>query len=337
MQIEREPLAAVPPGNPSFHLLKQLLHGLSTFLPRGGAPLASPGGNTQSARYCYAVWLRHLVLAGQHGLNTDPQVVSELGPGNSLGIGLAALISGAHTCYALDVVPHTNLASNLPVFDELCSLFEQRAPIPDQTEFPLLKPVLERYDFPTHLLDETRMATALSPARLQQLRAALQTPSPDGPIQYQAPWDDPRVVRDGTVDMILSQAVLEHVDDLPHTYAAMARWLKPDGFMSHQIDFKCHGWAKQWNGHWCYGDLTWKVLRGKQTFAINRAPCSEHLKALNKSGMQVGYAQLATTESSLEPADLAARFRKMPQEDLVTCGAFIQASPGEFKRCAQDH
>ena len=50
---------------------------------------------TVSARYCYSVWLRHLVMAHDRGLPTNPQVLVEFGPGSSIGTGLAALIAGA--------------------------------------------------------------------------------------------------------------------------------------------------------------------------------------------------------------------------------------------------
>src|SRR5689334_3926898 len=52
-------------------------------------------GGSSSARYCYSVWLRHLSMAARLGLNTDPKDVAELGPGHSIGVGLAALLSGA--------------------------------------------------------------------------------------------------------------------------------------------------------------------------------------------------------------------------------------------------
>src|SRR5689334_17334685 len=50
---------------------------------------------TDQARYCYSVWLRHLSLAAANGLDTDPKSVAELGPGDSIGIGIAAVLTGA--------------------------------------------------------------------------------------------------------------------------------------------------------------------------------------------------------------------------------------------------
>ena len=80
-------------------------------------------------------------------------------------------------------------------------------------------------------------------------------------VSYKAPWNAPDVIDDASVDLIFSQAVLEHVDDLQGVYAAMRKWLKPDGIMTHQIDFKCHGKANAWNGHWTYSDFVWRGNR----------------------------------------------------------------------------
>ena len=79
------------------------LAGLATYVP--GYEYLEPTGGTSSARYCYSVWLRHLVMAYDSGLlQRPPATVAELGPGDSIGIGLAALLSGARKYHALDVV-----------------------------------------------------------------------------------------------------------------------------------------------------------------------------------------------------------------------------------------
>jgi hypothetical protein len=67
-----------------------LLKGIATHLPGTNRVLPSRGtGGTTSARYCCSVWLRHISCAHENGLSTRPEVVAELGPGDSLGIGLA--------------------------------------------------------------------------------------------------------------------------------------------------------------------------------------------------------------------------------------------------------
>ncbi len=88
---------------------KALLSGLASWLP--GYDVARTTGGTDSARYCYSVWLRHLVLAASSGrLQAGvPRIVAELGPGDSVGIGIAALLSGAERYYALDLLPYSDL------------------------------------------------------------------------------------------------------------------------------------------------------------------------------------------------------------------------------------
>ena len=63
----------------------------------------------------------------------------ELGPGNSIGVGLAALLSGADSYMAHDVVKYVNFEDQLPILDELAKLFERRASIPKEEEFPKME------------------------------------------------------------------------------------------------------------------------------------------------------------------------------------------------------
>ena len=283
-------------------------------------------GGSDSARYCYSVWLRHLVLAADSGMNTHPRTVAELGPGDSLGMGLAALLSGAGRYYAFDVVPHADVLRNLAVFEELVQLFRRREPIPDAAEFPLAAPLLRDYSFPAAILTPERMRLALDPARLDAIRASMRNcASGDSLIQYRAPWFSDQVIERGSVDMIFSQAVLEHVDQLREVYECMHQWLAPGGFLSHQVDLQCHGWASEWNGHWTYSDLMWKLVRGKDSWLINRQPASTHIALIEASGFRTLRVERTQQESHITRAQLARRFRDMPEEDLRTSGLFVQA------------
>ena len=306
--------------------LKSVLEGAATLLPGALLLYRTRTGGTDSARYCYAVWLRHLVLAQRSGLRGFPLAVAELGPGDSIGIGLAALLSGAERYLGLDLVAHTSLERNLSVLDELIELFSRRSPIPDDQEFPELKPRLPRYAFPADILSDGRHADALAPGRRERIRRAVRAPlAPDSMIRYCAPWFDSAVIEPGSVDVIFSQAVLEHVDDLEGAYAAMRRWLRPGGLVSHQIDFRSHGTAHEWNGHWAYSDLAWKLVRGRRPYLLNRQPRSTHARLLAAHGFRVVFEQAATLASGIPRPRLAQRFRDMPEEDLTTAGWFVQA------------
>jgi len=289
-------------------------------------------GGTDSARYCYSVWLRHLVRAYDSGMQSMPVSIAELGPGDSLGIGLSALLSGAHRYAALDIVRFTGTEKNLAIFEELVTLFKNRTPVPLESEFPNIRPALKSYDFPSHILKEEYLAKTLDENRLQRIRhsiLAIDDPakiSIGNMIQYKAPWSDAAVVETESADMILSQAVLQHVDDLELTYSAMYQWLRKGGWMSHVIDFKCMGSADTWDGHWTYSDAEWKIVRGRKSYLINREPCSTHLRLFREKQFEIICNDKMMSPSTIgSKSRLAKRFRNMKEEDLSISGVFVQA------------
>ena len=99
-------------------------------------------------------------MAHKNRLSTWPISVVELGPGGSLGTGLAALLSGADEYYAFDVVEYMAIEDNIKVFDLLVDLFMNPEKIPDETEFPKLQPRLDAYEFPFYILDKERLGCA---------------------------------------------------------------------------------------------------------------------------------------------------------------------------------
>ena len=309
--------------------VRTLLGGIASYIP-GLYELFSRGtGGTISARYCYSVWLRHLVMAYKNGLSTQPDIIAELGPGDSIGIGLAALLSGANKYYAFDVVEYASSKRNIEVFNELVDLFKKREKIPDETEFPRVRPLLESYKFTSDILTNERLNKTLKKDRIESIRNALSTLNTKDnnniQISYFVPWHDSNIIKEESIDMIYSQAVLEHVDNLAYTYKALYRWLKPGGFMSNDIDFTCHGMAKEWNGHWAYSDIIWKIMKGRKPYLINRQPHSSHIDLMRKSGFEIIYDNRTKNTSGIQRKHLVSKFKNISDDDLVTISAFIQA------------
>lgn len=301
-----------------------MAYGLATFLPISKLVQTSTGGS-DDARYCYSAWLRHLVHARLAGLPTDLRVVAELGPGDSLGIGLAALLSGCEQYYAFDVREFAHNERNEQVFDTLCQLFAQRSAIPDSNEYPEARPLLDDYKFPHRILSDERLSLALDPQRLASIRASIKDRGEGSRVHYVTRSYDSQALKAESVDMVFSQAVLEHVDDLAGTYRSIHRWLKRGGYMSHQIDFRCHGTAAIWNGQWTYSDLTWRIIRGRRPYLINRAPCSKHLDLIREAGFEIVTTIPESRESGVARQSLASPFRDLSDEDLATSGLFVQA------------
>lgn len=285
-------------------------------------------GGTNNARYCYSVWLRHLHYYSIYSGKKVPKVVSELGPGDSLGIGLSALLSGAENYYAFDIQHYFDGKKNVKIFDELVRLFKNRSEIPDGSEFPNVAPVLPSYSFPSKVLTDEVLENSLSDYRIKLIRDELMNADNQNNqyIKYQIPWHNSSVIEKGAVDLILSQAVLEHVDDLEEAYATMALWLSDDGLVSHTIDFKCHGMTKNWNGHWCLSDLEWSLVRGGRIYAINRKPLSIHLKLMKKYGFNILVSNTRNCKSKVSRKNLSKEFRYLSEEDLCTTGLYVVGS-----------
>src|SRR5262245_60951040 len=302
---------------------RSLIVGMATYIPALQGLTGRRTGGTESARYCYSVWLRHLSFLQRSGLPTTFKTMVELGPGDSLGIGLAALLSGVERYIALDVVQYASDAKNLRTFEELTALFKDRAPIPDEGEFPLVRPLLPSYAFPADLVTAARLDVALHPARLELIRRCIAKPSPrphcGDPVCYIAAWK-PGVIDSGAVDLVLSQTVLEFPPDLPGIYFEMSRWLEPGGIMSHEIDFKSIGMTVGWNGHWSCSDMLWRLAAGRRRHKLNREPHSTHVALMQRTECRV-----VVQPSAITRAQLAPRFRHLSDEDLTTSSALIQA------------
>lgn len=294
-------------------------------------------GGTDSARYCYSVWLRHLRKCRDQGIREYPRVVAELGPGDSLGIGLAALLSVADKYYAFDIVEHASNEKNVEIFDELLELFQQRADIPGEDEFPRVHPLLDSYDFPSDILSEEHLNRMLDKRRVERLRASvMSTEAPGSPVKYIVPWIDSSILEKDSVDMIFSQAVLEHVDALEEAYQAMRAWLKPTGIMSHEFDFKCHKSADEWDGHWTYSDVMWKLIRGRRPWFLNRQPHSVHLDMLKRTGFSVIYDDPFRSDSTIDKEGVARSLRKITDDDLTISSAFMISLPDTLDSTVPD-
>ncbi|HET6435311.1 MAG TPA: hypothetical protein VFG18_06350 [Xanthomonadaceae bacterium] len=301
--------------------LRQLAYGLLSYVPGIPEAIYRGTGGSSSAEYCYCIWLRHLVLAGQGGMPALPKVVAELGPGDSIGVGLAALLSGAERYLAVDAMAHADPASNLQVFDGLVALFRARAPIPDQIRFPEHIIELDSYVFPSALLPEAQLRAALAPDRVAWLREVVAgVQSAPGVVDYRPTGEGPNAERE-FADLVLSNAVLEHVADLRGTYRITAEWLRPGGHASHQIDFRSHGLFHAWDGHWACPDWLWRLFVGKRDYLLNREPLSTHRKLATDCGFEERL--LLRHARSPEAVRVAPRFRGMETADRTTDTAYM--------------
>ena len=311
--------------------LKPIIAGLLTLAPPLHRFIHRRGtGGTNSAEYCYEVWMKHLVMLWGNGMRAIPQCFAELGPGDSLGIGFAALLSGAKQCIALDVEKYGNSAEvNLAIFDQLVTLFKTRAGR-HQKGWPDYDHLLDATFFPAHILTPEHLAICLAPERIAKLREVISNldsyaNDPEAPIRYMVPWTDPSILAPGMVDVLMSQSVLEHVEDLETTYQAFRAWVKPGGYITHQVDFSSHSIASYWNGHWGYSELMWKIIKGKRNYLLNRKPASTHIELAKENGFNIICQMQFKRTDGLRREQLAEVGAGFSEEDATTSSMFFQA------------
>ena len=315
-------------------LSKALLKGIISYFPikrRGLNRTDNEPG--KSARYCYSVWLRHLVKIHESSSKTHFPSMVELGPGSSIGVGILALLTGTNKYVGLDVVDLEDVNYEA-ILEEFIALLKHRTPIPDDKEFPRVHPKLLDYSFPDHILNAEFLEKMLHKDRVTTIKVMLKdfknenrfVSKKELSIQFiklgesemdQLPFN--------SADLVFSQAVLMAVNNLEETYAMIQQFLKKGGVTSHQIDFKSFDTADKWNGHWTYSDTIWKIILGRKPYLINRAPYSIHASLHDKYGLKIIEAQKEYLTSDLSKTQLAPRFKTMPDEDLLTRNVLIQS------------
>jgi len=312
--------------------LRLVLGGLKSYFPTLHTGDKGVSGRPTGA-YCYSVWMRHLSIITKAVPSFRPRAVVEIGPGETLGVGCAALLSGAEQYVGLDHVTRADARHDVQVLDELVAMYAHHAPIPDERVFPHLLPKLSAYNFPNRLFaDDGPRHIRIDEERVQSIRAALldrQDVLYDNvPVGYMAPWGM-RTIDRQAIDLVISQASLQDLahdsdgSELAGAFAAMSRWLRKGGIMSHQIDFSFPLGA-EWNHHWHYPEAAWRMLRGNRQAFGNRVPLSMYLQLCDEYDFQV--VSVKRVEQPGLPREKAApHFRDLPEADFATSSAHIVA------------
>ena len=303
--------------------LYKVLAGAAITIPALGSHRPSRVGQSVTASRCYGLWLRHVARLHEVSPFRTPRTMVELGPGDSLGTGIAALLSGVERVYALDAFPLANAQRDARLVDEIAKLFHERAPVP-ATHDACDLPHLDELAFPSHVFPAEVINRALQPERIASIRACLKEGAVgDGPLIYIAPWRGEVALTGLRAQLVLSHSVLEYVDNLREVYTEFARWTSEGGFMSHFLDYSSIGYALQWDGHWSYSDIVWRLVRGRREYVVNRIPHAEHLRMLAENGFEILGELRYTRPPTISRNRLASRFQSMTDEDRETHFALI--------------
>ena len=223
------------------------------------------------------------------------KVLVEYGPGDLPGVAILMLAHGARRVVCVDRFPLVSLSS-----------------------------------FATATLQV--LLSGLAPAAAERARAALRYPK-DLTQGFRPERLDYLVTRDGLcglrgeADIVFSRAVLEHVNDLPATFADMAAALKPGGVAVHLVDLKSHGLHQSSPLDF----LTWPTWLWSLMYSAkgvpNRLRVDRYRDGVAAAGLRLrllrSTGQYSPAEIAAVRSDLAPEFRGLADADLGCKGFWL--------------
>lgn len=310
--------------------IKQLLKGLISSIPRIQCYYlkykSTSNYSNSNARFCYSVWMRIFVLINRRENPFQINKIAELGSSSSLGIGIAALLTGVRNYTALEIVNKFEIEKNLHLVDELVKLFRRKESIPDDSEFSRINIKLPSYVFPHDLLNSEKLDFLLSESRINQIKWALKNLGRENVIiKFIVPWESHVVSITNEFDLIFSRAVMEHVENYNTINLNLFKCVKINGLVLHDIEFHNHGIGNKWNCHWSYSDFLWSLIKGKRKYLTNRLTFTDQLLAIEKSGFNIIEANRIYKQSPYKKNCLSKKYRLMNDADLNTYGGCIVA------------
>jgi hypothetical protein len=129
------------------------------------------------------------------------------------------------------------------------------------------------------------------------------------------------------IDLVFSRAVLEHVNDLPATFADMHAAMKRDAIAIHQVDLKSHG-LHQANP---LDFLTWPDHLWRLMYSHKGVPNRLRVNSYRQILAQTGFNVISIEPTLLaDPADvravrpaLASPFRQVSDKDMRWLGFWL--------------
>jgi SAM-dependent methyltransferase len=227
--------------------------------------------------------------------------VLEVGPGDSLGTGLLALAKGAASYCAIDrFAVEFDLAVERRVFLALMAGLTEEERRRVSSVIAILPDA--------YRVDESRFRY-LNSVGLEDAGCLLAR---------------------GSVDVIFSNAVLEHVADVGGSIASMRSLLRPGGIMLHDVDLRSHhvGFERHPMQILEYPDWLWHAMTS-HTGDPNRARLPQYLEHLRNCGfvdVQVQVQQRFDAEMiERVRSRLARSFREVPVDDLEVAVFLLSA------------
>jgi SAM-dependent methyltransferase len=220
----------------------------------------------------------------------------EMGPGASLGQAFLLCLLGAERVTAVDVRGYATAETGGGVYRKISESLDGW---------------IESGRLPPSALDpQTRRER-----EGELLERSESFPNLGGSLHYELTDGRSLPLPDSSLDFIYSCSVLEHVVDPAHLYREQARVLVEGGVCSHIIDLRDHHHADPFD-FLRYDERLWRWMQSRSAGFTNRLRRSDHLRLMEKAGLEVLTVEDRQAEAPPPPARLSREFRGYPPEEL---------------------
>jgi len=232
---------------------------------------------------------------GERASFLQDKVVLEYGPGDIPGVALLLVAHGARKVYCVDRFPLVSIASkNLGVIHQLAGTLG----------------ATERRRFDQCFKNPQAPEEGFNPERIEYLVR------PNGLSGLQ-----------GEVDIVLSRAVLEHVNDLDATFDDMVMAMKPEAVAVHQVDLRSHGLhVSNPLDFLSPPNWLWQLMHSHKGVP-NRWRADRYAAIMHRLGIKPTVFQstekYSATVVAAQRAKLAAPFRHLDDERLSWQGLWL--------------
>jgi SAM-dependent methyltransferase len=241
-------------------------------------------GRMNKPAYAEAVFFEHVERVGGPDA-LEGKVCLELGPGDSLASAILARALGARGIYLVDVgnFAETDVSVYHAIIEDLR---EKGYPVADLVGIADIPDLLARANA-TYLTDGVSSLASIP---------------------------------DKSVDVIWSQAVLEHVrrHQVPEVLRHMRRIITPSGVMSHRIDYKDHLGGSLNNLR--FPEKLWESeFMARSGFYTNRIRNAKFMRLFEEAGFELTEIQPGRWHALPLPRDkMVAPYRNLADDDLLT-------------------
>lgn len=250
-------------------------------------------GRMKDPSYAFEVFMKHF---GRAGFPSDKQgfVALELGPGDSLFSALSVYSLGGSEIYLIDVAPFAT--RDMSGYRQMAAFLSSK---------------------------ELRVPDLDSAFSLEQVLEVC------GAHYGTSGLDSLRSVPSGSVDIIWSQSVLQHIrrDEFADIIKESRRVIRPDGVCSHSVDLKdCLGGRLN---NLRFPEQLWeRNFMAKSGFYTNRIRFSEMLRLFEQAGFETEILGIERWKEVPTPKSrLATEFKALSEEELLVSAFDVLLRP----------